>query len=140
MTREEGTIAIEGIGQVRLYLHPTEEELVQAERAKRARGFFLALIESLLIEPSFVREDWVRLPEEALRPLALTIAEANGLLPFFRPKRKTVLQRVPQRVADEEVEPQRGYLPAGDRDVEVIFGKGAFRGCGCIQKRSGRQE
>jgi len=81
-------IEIEGIGRVRLRLIPTEEELIQAERAKRARGFFLALIESLLIEPSFVREDWVRLPEEDLRPLALAIAEANGLLSFFRPKKE----------------------------------------------------
>jgi hypothetical protein len=88
MTLKEGTIAIEGIGRVRLCLIPTEEELIQAERAKRARGFFLALVEALLIEPSFVREDWVRLPEEALRPLALTIAEANDLLPFFRPKKE----------------------------------------------------
>ncbi len=88
MTREEGAVTIEGIGRVRLRLIPTEEELVQAERAKRARGFFLALIEFLLIEPSFVHEDWIRLPEEVLRPLALTIAEANGLLPFFRPKKE----------------------------------------------------
>ncbi|MCK4355512.1 hypothetical protein KAW44_00355, partial [Candidatus Bipolaricaulota bacterium] len=88
MTLKEGTVEIEGIGHVRLRLAPSEEELIQAERAKRARGFFLALIESLLIEPSYVREDWVRLPEEALRPLALTIADANGLLPFFRPKRE----------------------------------------------------
>ncbi len=88
MTPKEGTVTIEGIGRARLRLIPTEEELVQAERAKRARGFFLALIEFLLIEPSFVHEDWVRLPEEDLRPLALTIAETNGLLPFFRPKRE----------------------------------------------------
>jgi hypothetical protein len=88
MILKKGTVAIVGVGRARLRLVPSEEELIQAERAKRARGFFLALIESLLIEPSFVREDWVRLPEEALRPLALTIAEANGLLPFFRPKKE----------------------------------------------------
>lgn len=88
MTGEERTIAIEEIGRVRLRLIPTEEELIQAERAKRARGFFLALIESLLVEPPYIREDWVRLPEEDLRPLALEIAEANDLLPFFRPKKE----------------------------------------------------
>ncbi|MCK4392454.1 hypothetical protein KAX17_06075 [Candidatus Bipolaricaulota bacterium] len=79
---------IEGIGRVRLRLIPTEEELIRAERAKRARGFFLSLIETLLIEPSYVREDWVRLPEGELRKLALMIAEANELSPYFKPKRE----------------------------------------------------
>jgi|LZCG01.1.fsa_nt_gb hypothetical protein len=88
MTLKEGTIEIAGIGLVHLRLQPTEEELLQAERAKRARGFFLTLIESLLIEPPYVREDWVRLPEEDLRKLALLIAEANNLLPHFRPKKE----------------------------------------------------
>jgi len=88
MAMKEGAIKIAGIGRVRLQLIPTEQELIQAERAKRARGFFLNLVEALLIEPSYVREDWVRLPEEELRKLALLIAEANDLLPYFRPKRE----------------------------------------------------
>jgi len=88
MAMKEGAIKIAGIGRVRLRLQPTEEELIRAERAKRARGFFLALVEALLIEPPFVREDWVRLPEGELRKIALLIAEANDLLPYFRPKRE----------------------------------------------------
>jgi len=88
MAMKEGAIKIAGIGRVRLRLIPTEQELIRAEHAKRARGFFLALVEALLIEPSYVREDWVRLPEEELRKLALMIAEANDLLPYFRPKRE----------------------------------------------------
>lgn len=85
---KEERIEVEGIGQVRLRLQPTEEEIIQAERAKRARGFFLTLVETLLIEPPFVRKEWVRLPEEELRRLALLIAEASDLLPFFRPKKE----------------------------------------------------
>jgi len=88
MAMKEGAIKIAGIGRVRLRLIPTEEELIRAERAKRARGFFLSLVEALLIEPSYVREDWVLLPEGELRKLALLIAEANDLLPYFRPKRE----------------------------------------------------
>lgn len=86
MTKE--AIVVPGIGKVRIRLVPTEEELVEAERAKRARGFFLNLIESLLIEPEYVKEDWVKLPEEALRPLARLIARANNLEPFFKPKKE----------------------------------------------------
>lgn len=88
MMAKEESIIIAGIGKVRLRLVPTEEELVQAERAKRARGFFLSLVESLLIEPSYVKDDWVRLPEEDLRPLARLIARANDLEPFFKPKKE----------------------------------------------------
>lgn len=88
MAMKEGAIKIAGIGRVRLRLRPTEEELIRAERAKRARGFFLNLVEALLIEPPYMREDWVRLPEGELRKLALLIAEANDLLPYFRPKRE----------------------------------------------------
>jgi len=88
MAMKEGAIKIAGIGRVRLRLIPTEQELIRAERAKRARGFFLAVVEALLIKPSYVREDWVRLPEEELRKIALMIAEANDLLPYFRPKRE----------------------------------------------------
>ncbi len=87
MAKEE-LIVIDGIGKVRVRLVPTEEELVQAEHAKRARGFFLSLIESLLIEPPYVKDNWVRLPEEALRPLARLIARANGLDPYFKPKKE----------------------------------------------------
>lgn len=85
---KRGSVVIEGIGQVTLRLCPTEEELVQAERAKRARGFFLGLVEALLIEPPYDREQWVRLPEEELREIALLIAEANDLLLLFRPKKE----------------------------------------------------
>ncbi len=85
---KRGSVVIEGIGQVTLRLCPTEKELVQAERAKRARGFFLTLVEALLIEPPYGREQWVRLPEEALREIALLIAEENDLLPLFRPKKE----------------------------------------------------
>jgi len=88
MAMKEEAIKIAGIGRVRLRLQPTEEELIRAERAKRARGFFLNLIETLLIEPSYVRENWVRLPEGELRKLALIIAEANELSPYFKPKRE----------------------------------------------------
>lgn len=88
MLHKDETIELEEIGRVRLRLQPTEEELLQAERAKRARGFFLNLVETLLIEPPYVREDWVRLPEEELRKLALLIAEANELSPYFKPKRE----------------------------------------------------
>jgi len=88
MLHKDETVAIEGIGRVRLRLIPTEEELIRAERAKRARGFFLNLVEALLIEPPYVREDWVRLPEGELRKIALLIAEANELSPYFRPKRE----------------------------------------------------
>jgi len=87
LTKEE-TIVVAGIGKVRIRLVPTEEELVQAERAKRARGFFLSLVASLLLEPPYVKDDWVRLPEEALRPLARLIARANGLDPYFKPKKE----------------------------------------------------
>jgi hypothetical protein len=88
MLHKDETIELEEIGRVRLRLQPTEEELLQAERAKRARGFFLSLVEALLIEPPYVREDWVRLPEEELRKIALLIAEANELSPYFKPKRE----------------------------------------------------
>ncbi len=86
--RRRESVVIEGIGQVTLRLCPTEEELIQAERAKRARGFFLSLVEALLIEPPYVKEQWVRLPEEELRKIALLIAEENELLPLFKPKKE----------------------------------------------------
>lgn len=85
---ERGTLTIAGIGRVTLRLRPTEEELILAERAKRARGFFLALLESLLIEPVYAKEQWVRLPEEEFRKIALLIAEENDLLPLFKPKKE----------------------------------------------------
>lgn len=87
LTKKE-TIVVPGIGKVRIRLVPTEEELVEAERAKRARGFFLSLVEALLIEPPYVKDDWVRLSEEDLRPLARLIARANNLEPYFKPKRE----------------------------------------------------
>ncbi len=80
------TIIIPEIGKVRIRVVPTEAELVAAERAKRARGFFLNLVESLLIEPPYAKEEWVRLDEADLRPLARLIARANGLEPYFKPK------------------------------------------------------
>ena len=85
---QEELVIVDGIGKVRIRLVPTEAELVQAEHAKRARGFFLSLVASLLIEPPYVKDDWVRLPEEALRPLARLIARANGLEPYFKPKKE----------------------------------------------------
>ena len=86
-TNREAT-RVEGIGTISLRLRPTEDELQEAGRSKRARGFFLSLAQTLLIEPRYVREDWVRLPEHELRKVALLIAEANDLLPFFRPKKE----------------------------------------------------
>ena len=80
------TIIVPGIGKVRIRLVPTEAELVAAERAKRARGFFLSLVAALLIEPEYAKDDWVRLDEATLRPLARLIARANGLEPYFKPK------------------------------------------------------
>ena len=88
MGEKQETIIVPGIGKVRIRLVPREDELRQAERAKRARGFFLALIESLLIEPPYVKDDWVRLAEADLRPLARLIARANELEPFFKPKKE----------------------------------------------------
>ncbi|MCD5416450.1 hypothetical protein LR032_05070 [Candidatus Bipolaricaulota bacterium] len=82
----EGTVTIEGIGRVCLRLIPTEEELIRADRARRARGFFLALVEPLVVRPPYAHADWASLPEEELRKTALLIAAENDLLSYFRPK------------------------------------------------------
>jgi len=79
---------VPGIGQVHLRLVPTEQEITEADREKRARGFFLHLVEALLLEPAFSRREWASLPEEVLRPIAARLAEANDLTSLFRPKRE----------------------------------------------------
>jgi hypothetical protein len=84
----EAQLGVPGIGAVRLRLVPTPEEVVEAEREKRARGFFLHLVETLLLDPPFSRRAWAALPEEALLPIAARLAEANGLSALFRPKRE----------------------------------------------------
>lgn len=85
---QEERFQIAGIGEIRLRLVPTLAEVAEAEREKRARGFFLHLVRALLLEPAFSYRVWASLPEDALRPVAVRLAEANDLAALFRPKRE----------------------------------------------------
>jgi len=85
---QEERFQVAGIGEIRLRLVPTLAEVAEAEREKRARGFFLHLVRALLLEPAFSHHAWASLPEDALRPVAVRLAEANDLAALFRPKRE----------------------------------------------------
>ncbi len=85
---KEARFEVRGIGAVRLRLVPTQAEVTQAEREKRSRGFFLHLVAELVLDPPFSCQAWAALPEEALLPIAVRLAEANGLSVLFRPKQE----------------------------------------------------